>query len=77
MKLVRGKGFEPLNLYGWDLKSHAFGQLDYPRANPPKTFFDITLSNNAEKVGFGAWYTLLMHQTFRFHSLIRTTYTGQ
>lgn len=29
--MVRGKGFEPLNLYGPDLKSGAFGQLDYPR----------------------------------------------
>ena len=39
MRVVRGKGFEPLNLYGWDLKSHAFGQLDYPRAMAIKDVF--------------------------------------
>ena len=37
--MVRGKGFEPLNLYGWDLKSHAFGQLDYPRLWPTEYVF--------------------------------------
>ncbi len=36
--MVRGKGFEPLNLYGRDLKSRAFGQLDYPRSAPPIHF---------------------------------------
>ena len=31
--MVRGKGFEPLNLYGRDLKSLVVGLLDYPRAD--------------------------------------------
>ena len=30
---VRGVGFEPTDLYGRDLKSRAFGQLGYPRAD--------------------------------------------
>lgn len=36
MRMVRRKGFEPLNLYGRDLKSRAFGQLDYLRLSPSK-----------------------------------------
>ena len=38
MKMVRRKGFEPLNLYGRDLKSRAFGQLDYLRVGPSKVY---------------------------------------
>ena len=41
MKMVRRKGFEPLNLYGRDLKSRAFGQLDYLRRCHSKTHFTI------------------------------------
>lgn len=44
--MVRGKGFEPLNLYGWDLKSHAFGQLDYPRAMAVKGIVRYNYSEN-------------------------------
>lgn len=36
--LVRGKGFEPLNLYGPNLKSGAFGRLGYPHRYTPKPF---------------------------------------
>ncbi len=31
VNMVRGRGFEPLNRYGRDLKSRAFGRLGYPR----------------------------------------------
>ena len=56
--MVRGKGFEPLNLYGRDLKSRAFGQLDYPRAMLPNTSFDIIMTKPKGEMGFWVWHTV-------------------